>query len=40
MEKAKVYFTDFRVKVGTSLLTKLKNLCIKAGIKNIDMNGR
>ena len=40
MEKAKVYFTDFRVQVGTSLLEKLKKLCIKAGIKNIDMTGK
>lgn len=40
MEKAKVYFTDFRVKVGTSLLDKLKKLCIKAGIKNINMEGK
>jgi len=40
MEKAKVYFTDFRVKVGTSLLDKLKNLCIKAGFKKIDMTGK
>ena len=40
MEKSKVYFTDFRVEVGTSLLDKLKKLCIKAGIKNIDMEGK
>ena len=40
MEKSNVYFTDFRVKVGTSLLDKLKKLCIKAGIKNIDMEGK
>ena len=40
MEKSKVYFTDFRVKVGTSLLDKLKKLCIKAGIKNINMEGK
>ena len=40
MEKAKVYFTDFRVKVGTSLLDKLKALCIKAGFKKIDMTGK
>lgn len=40
MEKSKVYFTDFRVKVGTSLLEKLKKLCIKAGIKNINMEGK
>ena len=40
MEKSKVYFTNFRVQVGTSLLDKLKKLCISAGIKKIDMNGK
>ena len=40
MEKAKVYFTDFRVPVGTNLQQKLRNLCIKAGIKNINMEGK
>ena len=40
MEKSKVYFTDFRVDVGTSLLQKLKTLCIAAGIKKIDMEGK
>ncbi|SFT79183.1 hypothetical protein SAMN02910356_02137 [Selenomonas sp. GACV-9] len=40
MEKAKVYFTDFRVQVGQSILTKLKTLCIAAGIKDIDMEGK
>lgn len=40
MEKSKVYFTDFRVPVGVNLLQKLRNLCIKAGIKNIDMEGK
>ena len=33
-EKAVVYFTDFRCKVGTSQLDKLRKLCIAAGIKN------
>ena len=28
MEKSTVYFTDFRCKVGTSQLDKLKKLCI------------
>ena len=37
MEKSKVYFTDFRVPVGTSWLAKLKKLCVAAGFKNIDM---
>ncbi len=40
MEKAKVYFTDFRTQVGTSMTEKLKRLCIAAGFKNIDMNGK
>lgn len=40
MEKAKVYFTDFRVPVGTNLQQKLKKLCIKAGIKNINFEGK
>ena len=40
MEKSTVYFTDFRCKVGTSQLDKLKKLCIAAGIHDIDMNGK
>ena len=41
MEKAKVYFTDFRTKAyGDSLPTKLKKLIRKAGIGDIDMEGR
>ena len=40
MTKAKVYFTDFRVQVGSGLLQKLKMLCLAAGIKNIDMEGK
>ena len=40
MEKAKVFFTDFRTQVGTSMTDKLKKLCIAAGFKNIDMNGK
>lgn len=40
MEKSKVYFTDFRVQVGQSILAKMKTLCIAAGIKNIDMEGK
>ena len=40
MEKAKVYMTDFRTPVGTSLLQKLRKLCLKAGIRNIDMEGK
>ena len=40
MEKSTVYFTDFRCPVGTSRLDKLKKLCIAAGIKDIDMDGK
>ena len=41
MEKAKVYFTDFRTKAfGDGLPTKLKKMIKKAGIGNIDMKGR
>ena len=40
MEKSTVYFTDFRCPVGTSQLDKLKKLCVAAGIKNIDMDGK
>ena len=40
MEKSKVYFTDFRVPVGVNLLQKLRNLCIKAGIKSINFEGK
>ena len=40
MEKSTVYFTDFRCKLGTSQLDKLKKLCIAAGIRDIDMEGK
>lgn len=41
MEKSKVYFTDFRVAVGSSgLIGKLKKLMEIAGISNIDMEGK
>ena len=40
MEKAKVYFTDFRCKVGTNNVMKLQKLCKKAGIANIDFEGK
>ena len=41
MEKSKVYFTDFRtVAFGDSLPTKLKKLVKKAGIGQIDMDGK
>ena len=40
MGKSTVYFTDFRCPVGTSRLDKLRKLCITAGIKDIDMEGK
>ncbi len=41
MEKAKVYFTNFRTKAfGDGLPTKLKKLIKKAGIAQIDMEGK
>ena len=40
MEASTVYFTDFRCPVGTSLTEKLRRLCLAAGIRNIDMDGR
>ncbi|MCM1126956.1 MAG: DUF362 domain-containing protein [Lachnospiraceae bacterium] len=40
MEKSKVYFTDFRAKLGEGLPTKLKKLIRKAGIDQIDMDGK
>ena len=41
MEKAKVYYTDFRtVAFGDGLPTKLKKLIQKAGIGQMDMDGK
>ena len=40
MEKSAVYFTALRVTVGTSLLDKLKKLLQKAGIGEIDFDGK
>ena len=41
MEKAKVYFTDFRTKAnGDGLPTKLKHLIKKAGIADLDLEGK
>ena len=41
MEKSKVYFSDFRVGVGSNgLIGKLKKLMEKAGIGQIDMDGK
>ena len=36
MEKAKVFYTDFRTKEGVSQCTKLQKLCRAAGIADID----
>lgn len=40
MEKSKVYFTDFRTKLGEGLPTKLQRLIRTAGIGQIDMDGK
>ncbi len=41
MDKAKVYFTNFRTKAfGDGLPTKLKKLIQKAGIAQLDMDGK
>ena len=41
MEKAKVFFTDFRTKAnGDGLPTKLKKLILKAGIADLNFDGK
>lgn len=40
MEKSKVYFTDFRTKLGEGLPSKLKRLIKAAGIEQIDMDNK
>ena len=40
MEKAKVYFTDFRCRPGKNNLQKLQKLCKKAGIEKINFEGK
>ena len=40
MEKSKVYFTDFRVTKDGGLTDKLKMLMKKAGIGEIDFEGK
>jgi len=40
MAPSKVYFTDFRVPVGTSQLTKLRRLIERAGAGEIDFEGK
>ena len=39
-QKSTVFFTDFRCQVGVSQLDKLKKLCVAAGIRDIDMDGK
>ena len=38
MEKSKVYFTDFRTRLGEGLPSKLKRLMKAAGIQDMDMD--
>ena len=40
MEKAKVFFTDFRTKLDVSQGTKLQYLCRRAGISQVDFDGK
>ena len=40
MEKPIVYFTDFRCPMGTSQLSKLRKLCVAAGMCDINMEGK
>lgn len=40
MATSKVYYTDFRAKIGEGLPTKLKRLIRAAGIGDIDMDGK
>ena len=40
MEASNVYYPDFRCPVGTSLLEKLRRLCLAAGIRQLDMEGK
>ena len=40
MSVSKVYFTDMRCKVGTSLLEKLDKLMLAAGIEQIDFENK
>ena len=40
MEKAKVYFSDFRTRIGVSQGAKLQKLIRTAGIGSIDFDGK
>lgn len=40
MERAKVYFTDFRMKLGVNHQSKLRRLMEAAGMNRIDFLGK
>jgi len=40
MEKSKVYFTDLRTTPGNDLLAKLERLMKRAGISDVDFDGK
>ena len=40
MEKAKVYYTDFRTQANVSQGMKLQNLCRRAGLNTVDFSGK
>lgn len=40
LEKANVFFTDFRTRIGVSQCAKLQKLIRAAGIENIDFKGK
>lgn len=40
MDKAKVFFTDFRTQLDVSQGVKLQRLCRRAGIAQIDFEGK
>ena len=40
MEKSKVYFTDFRTRMGVPLTEKLQKLIRLAGIESIDFDNK
>ena len=39
MERAKVYYTDFRTQANVSQGMKLQNLCRRAGLNTVDFSG-
>ena len=40
MEKAKVFYTDFRTQLDVSQGKKLQRLCMMAGMDRIDFDGK